>query len=112
MNVGAGLELDLAVGELADADLRTLQVGHDRDFAAELARNLAHELGALHVILRCAVREIQAHDVDAGGEHPASISGLLRRGPERGDDLGGAGHVGRMASARFGDRYATPIARC
>ena len=84
---GAGHELDLAVGEPADANLRTLQVGHDRDFATECARNLANERGKLHVILRCAVREIQAHDVDAGGQHPAQHIGLVARGPERGDDL-------------------------
>ena len=49
------LEQHLAVLELADADLRALQVGHDRDLAADLARGFAHQLGALDVVLRRAV---------------------------------------------------------
>jgi hypothetical protein len=39
----AGLQLDLAGGELADADLRPLQVDHDADGAADLAHGLAQQ---------------------------------------------------------------------
>ena len=83
----AGHELDLAVGEFADADLGSLQVSHDRDFAAERARGFAHERCEVHVVPGRAVREVEAHDVDAGGKHAAQHVGLAARRPERGDDL-------------------------
>ena len=92
MNRCAGHELDLAFRELADADLGALQVGHDRDLAPLRARDLAHELRAIHVIGCVAVREIEPHDVDAGGEHAPQHLRLAACGTERGDDLGGAGH--------------------
>src|SRR5262245_62221437 len=41
------LELDAAVLELPDADLGSLQVGHDADGAEGLAAELAHALRAL-----------------------------------------------------------------
>src|SRR6185437_3962528 len=62
---GAGNELHLAFGEPADADLRTLQVGHDRDLASLRTRDLAHALRALDVVGGAAMREIEPHDVDA-----------------------------------------------
>src|SRR6185437_9515612 len=65
----AGHELDLAFRELADADLRTLEVGHDRDLAALRARDLADELRALDVVGAAAMREVEPHDVDPGREH-------------------------------------------
>ncbi len=43
----ARLEHDLASGELADADLRALQIGHDRDLAAQRSRCVAHHARAL-----------------------------------------------------------------
>jgi hypothetical protein len=78
----------------ADADLRTLQVGHDRDLLADLAGRLANECGAVDVVLRLAVREVEPHDVNAGADHALEDFGRARRRPERGDDLGGAVHGG------------------
>ena len=40
-----------------------------RDLAADLARDLAHQRGAVDVVLRRAVREVEPHDVDAGADH-------------------------------------------
>ena len=85
-------ERDGAGRELADADLRALQVRHDADLAAERAGGLAHEAGALHVVGRAPVREIEADDVDAGGDQAGERVGRAAGGAERGDDLGGAGH--------------------
>ena len=57
-----------------------------------LLRAFAHEVRALDVVGGGAVREIEAHDVDAGGEHPLQDVGVAGRGAERGDDLGVAWH--------------------
>ncbi len=87
-----GLERRLAAFELADADLRALQVGHDRHFAPQRARGVANHARASFVIGGDAVREIQAHDVDAGGEHAREDVRRIAGRAERGDDLGCALH--------------------
>ena len=70
------LERDLAVLELADADLGTLQVAKDGDRAAQLGGQPLHQRGAILVVLRRAMREVQAHDVDAGADHPLEGGGV------------------------------------
>ena len=55
-------------------------------------RHLAHQRRAVDVVLRLAVREVQAHHVDAGADHALEHLGRARGGAEGGDDLGGAGH--------------------
>ena len=69
--------IDLAAFELADADFRALQVGHDGDLLADLRRHLAHQRGAVDVVLRLAVREIEPHHVDAGADHALEHLGRL-----------------------------------
>ena len=86
------LQRDAAVLELADADLRALQVAHDRDRASNGARDFADQLGAIAVIVSSSVREIEAHDIDACAHHPLQHRGVARGGPERGDDLRAAKH--------------------
>ena len=66
----AGLERHLSLGELPDANLRALEVGHDADLAFERPSDLADEAGAVEVVLRRPMRKIEADDVDAGGDHP------------------------------------------
>jgi hypothetical protein len=83
----------LAVLELADANLRTLEVDHDADRAVHLAAGLAHQLRARQVVLGRAVGEIQAHHVHAGEEHALEDTRLARRRAERGHDLGAAGRA-------------------
>ncbi len=83
----ARLERNLAVGEFPDTDFRPLQVRHDAHRAPDLAARDAHHLGARHVVVGRAVGKIQAHDVDARGEHPLEDLGRARRGPECRDDL-------------------------
>ncbi|MCY1538559.1 hypothetical protein D9M68_741070 [compost metagenome] len=80
----------LALGKLAHADLGALQVGHDADLAARTLRRLTHQGGAVDVVLRGAVREVQSHHVDAGADHRLQQGGIAGSGPEGGDDLGGA----------------------
>ena len=88
----AGLERYLAVRELADAYLRTLQIGHDGDLAAERPRRVAHQARALLVVGRGAVREVEPHDIHARCEH--AVQHVLRAAgrAQRRDDLGGALH--------------------
>ena len=83
----------LVVLELADADLRALQVGHQRDFAADLARRLADPLGALAMVVGGAVREVEANHVEAGLHHLQQDFGAAGSGADRGNNLGGAMHV-------------------
>lgn len=87
--LGARLEPDLALRELADADLGALQVGHDRHLAARLACGLAHHGGAVDVVLRGAVAEIEPHHADLVQDHLLQQLGRVGRRAERGDDLGG-----------------------
>ena len=68
-------------------------------------RRLAHQRGAVDVVLRRAVREVEAHHVDAGADHPLEHLGRGRRGAEGGDDLGlASGHVGLFQAPR--DRWS------
>jgi hypothetical protein len=87
-----GHELHASLLELADADLGTLQVGHDADLAPELLRAFAHDARALDVVGRDAVREVEANDVDACGKQARQDGGRAARRPEGGDDLRVAGH--------------------
>ena len=61
------------------------------------ARSRARSRGALDVVGGGAVREVEAHDVDARGEHARQDFGLAAGGAERGDDLGRSGHGQRGA---------------
>ena len=88
------LERDFAAAELADADLRALQIAHDAHRAAGLAADLAHHRGALQVVLGGAVGEIEAHYVHPCLEHALQGFGVVRRGPEGRDDFGAASHLG------------------
>jgi len=53
---------------------------------------LAHQGGAVDVVLRLAMAEIQPHHVHARAQQAFQHLGVARRGAEGGDDLGGAGH--------------------
>ncbi|MDZ7910024.1 MAG: hypothetical protein U5N10_18595 [Gemmobacter sp.] len=65
----SGFEHHLAFGELADANLGALQVGHDADLAAGAFGRRTDHVGAVNVVLRLSVREVHAHDIDAGPDH-------------------------------------------
>ncbi len=87
-----GLEADPAVGELADADLGALQVGHDGNLAAQLPRAFADAPGVLDVVRGTAVREIEADDIHARGEHSLQHVRVAACRTEGRDDLGVAWH--------------------
>src|SRR3546814_3517152 len=72
--------------------LRPLQVGEDADVDAEFVRFAPNLLGAALLVLGSAVREVQAHDIDARGEHAAQHRGLVGRRAEGGNNHGAADH--------------------
>lgn len=97
----ARLQHHLALGELANPDLRSLKVGHDGHFATRAFGRLAHQVGAVNVVLRLAVAEIEPNHVDAAGDHGHQQGGIAGSGSEGGNDLGGAmGHGGQFQIER------------
>ncbi len=74
-------------GELADAQLRALQVGDERDRAADLGGDLTDEPRALGVILVLSVRQVQANGVDAGGDQLVQALPRVRCRTKRRHDL-------------------------
>jgi hypothetical protein len=46
--------------------------------------------GAINVVLRPAMAEVQAHDIDARADHGHQQGGIAGGGSEGGNDLGGA----------------------
>ena len=95
------LERDLAFLELADADLRALQVAHDGDGRGRpCARSRLTSCGALDVVVGRAVREVEPHDVDAGARSCVEDCGVAGSGSQRGDDLGFAWHRKESEGAR------------
>ncbi len=95
---GPVLEGDATLLELADADLRALQVAHDADRALEFARRFAHGFGTVQMIIRSAVGEIHPYHVHTRGDHPAQDFAIGGCRTERGDDLGAALHEGSRVS--------------
>ena len=87
VNSAPGLELDLAVREPADADLRALQVEQHRDRLAAALGLGADDLQHLRVVLVTAVREVEPRDVHAGVDQLADPLRRRRRGAEGTDDL-------------------------
>src|SRR5690606_5223709 len=75
----ACLELDLAIGEALDPDLRPRQVGKDADLAPDAVAGLAYRLGPRDLRGRVAVREVEADHVDPGTqervEHARRVGG-------------------------------------
>ena len=88
----SGAQRRFAALEFSDADLRPLQIGHDRNVAAELGSGLTYQLRAREMIFRRSVREIEAHDVDAGDQHALEHQRFTRRWSERGNYLRAAWH--------------------
>jgi hypothetical protein len=70
-----------------------LQVGHDGYFAAGTLGSFAHQAGAVDVVLRFAVAEVEPHDIHAGAYQLLQDGGIAGGGAKGGNDFGGAtGH--------------------
>src|SRR5690606_7109036 len=90
-------QLDLAIAELAEPDLRPGQVGQDGDRAAGRVCRLAHALCGKGVALGGAVREVDARHVHPGLDE---LTDPLDRGRSDGADELGATHCRKGRRAR------------
>ncbi len=82
MNVPPGLERDLAAVELADADLRSLQVGHDRrPRGRACCADVAHQRRALDVIGAVPCEKLRRTTSTPAAIMRSSTSGALDAGP-------------------------------
>ena len=85
-DVIAGVE-DYRLGQLADSELRALQVGDEGNRPADLGCDLAHEPGALGVVLVRPVREVETDGVDARLDQRTQALPRVGSRPERRHDL-------------------------
>ena len=76
--------------DVADADLRALDVAHDRHVAADVRGHVADRADGLLVLLVRAVGEVEAEDVHPRGEQACDDLLGARGRTEGGDDLGSA----------------------
>ena len=95
--------------QIADAELRPLEVGDDGEGTPSLPLDGANRSGHLRMLGVCAVGEVQPGDVHAGGDELLDAPGRGR--PERGDDLRAArGLAGHGASVSVnGGNHVSPM---
>ena len=105
----AALEHD-RLRELADAELRALEVGDQRDRPADLLLQAADQLRTRPVILVRAVREVETGAVD-GAHELLERHGIRRRRPDRGDDLRAARGEGHGREPIPAAPWGTPTTR-
>ncbi|MNC23109.1 hypothetical protein D3C75_711240 [compost metagenome] len=84
------LQFDALVGELGDADLRTLQVAQQCNMAAVLGGDVTDQARAGLVLVRSAVGEVQACHVQAGEDQLFDHFRRVAGGAKGGDDFGTA----------------------
>jgi hypothetical protein len=94
----AGTPLDRRLGELAQADLRALQVGEhpDRPLAG---RGRADQLVHLLVVRVAAVAEVEPGDVHSRAHQTVDAFGGVGGRAERTHDFGATGHGARLTAA-------------
>ena len=85
--LGAGPQVDLPGGELADADLGALQVEQRGDRLAAAVGLGADDLEHPGVIVVTPVRKVEPCDAHSGVDQLADALGRRRRRPEGADDL-------------------------
>src|SRR5947208_13782119 len=108
----AGLEVDMALGEPADAELGALEVDQDADRPVIFLLQPADDVEALAMIGVAAMAEIEPEDVGAGLEQAADHLRRRARRPERGEDLDVAlaSHAaGASSSGRVTQSFITTI---
>ena len=81
------LELDPLALEAGDTDLGPLQVHQYADLAAAGTRPVAHPFGTLLMLSIIAMRHVQPHHVNAGGDDFIEYLGVVRGRPHGRDNL-------------------------
>ena len=97
--IGAGRESHPATGEIAEPELRALQIGEDADRSPGFGLDAADVGEERAVIVVRAVAEIAAEDVDPGIEQGAQPRRARTRRTQRRDDFGAALPPHRRVSA-------------
>ena len=82
----AGFQHDLAIRELADAQLRPLKIGQDRRRAAEPLLQPPDRLDERDLRLLIAMAHIDSEGVGAGLKQGGDHLGVAAGGAERGED--------------------------
>jgi len=95
----AVVQLDRAMGEAFNPNLRALQIAEDADISTQPQRDLARVADALGVVFSLAVRKVDAKHVDARTNQSFDHTACVGGGPHGGDDLGFSVHA-RLALAR------------
>ncbi len=81
------LQVDLALGKTADAQLRPLQVHQDADRGVQLFLDFTHPVEALGVVGVFAVAEVEAEQVDPGLHQLADVVDGFDRWAKGGEDF-------------------------
>lgn len=81
------MQLHLAVGKAADAQLRPLQVHEDTQWVVQLLLDFADPLVAQGVVGMLAVAEVEAEDIHPGFYQLADVVDAFDRRAEGGEDL-------------------------
>ena len=76
-----------------NAQLRSLNVAHDRHVFAVLSGDMTDDLDETNAFGRRAVRKVETEDVDAAGQQLLNRFFVAARGAERGDDFGSTQNV-------------------
>jgi hypothetical protein len=76
--------------KLSDANFGALQVRHDGHFTPGPLGCVAHALGAVDVVLRAAVAEVQPHDIHPSANHFFEQGRVAGRRAKGCNNFGGA----------------------
>ena len=83
----AALQVDLALGKAANAQLRPLQIHEDTDRGIQLLFDFTHPVVTLGVVGVFAVAEVEAEQVDPGLHQLADVVDGFDRGAKGGEDF-------------------------
>jgi hypothetical protein len=87
----AGLQPDLAVGELAQPELGSLQVGQDRERTTDEHLRLPHRGDGAGMVGMGAMAEVDPEDVGPGERQRPHLVDAAAGGTKGGDNAGSAG---------------------
>jgi hypothetical protein len=81
--IGAVTEHGAVFLEAPDADLGALQVTHNADIPTTFERGLTQQLSPAPMLVRLAMRKVDARDIEASLDHLAQYVRVVRRWSQR-----------------------------